>query len=196
MWKLPSIVLGAALLTAACSGDTQKVPVSGSEEQGMPQEGETAPVIEAPVMNIENKEIGTATLTEEAGGVVLELDVGGLAPGEHALHFHEKGVCTAPDFKESAGGHFNPEGKEHGFDNPNGSHAGDLENFIADEDGSAKVRYTTDAVTLGLGADNSLIDDNGTALIIHEGADDYKTDPAGDAGSPFACAEITSQHMK
>lgn len=196
MWKLPSIVLGAALLTAACSGGAEKTPAGEEQQQSTPQDGAEALVIETPIINIDNNEIGTATLTKGESGVIVELNVGGLSPGEHALHFHEKGVCTAPDFKGSAGGHFNPEGKEHGFDNPNGAHAGDLENFIADEDGNVKVRYTADAVTLDDAGDYSLLAGDGTALIIHEGADDYKTDPAGDAGDAFACAEITTANAK
>ncbi|MDV6379463.1 superoxide dismutase family protein [Sporosarcina sp. GW1-11] len=194
MWKLPSIVLGSVLLMAACGGTKEQVPVSGGEETGVDQEVAATEVV-APVRNTDGDNIGTAILTEGPSGVSLKVDVTGLTPGEHGMHFHETGVCTAPDFKASAGGHFNPTGSEHGLDNPKGHHAGDLENLVADEDGNAKVEITTDAVTLEMGKDNSLLDQNGTALIIHEGADDYKTDPAGDSGAPFACAEITSSNI-
>ncbi|ARD48591.1 superoxide dismutase [Sporosarcina sp. P37] len=198
MWKLSSMVLGAALLTAACgsASEDEKVPVNENEETPVEQENAAEPEITAPVMNVDGEEIGTVTLTEGPTGVAMDLDVTGLEPGEHGMHFHETGVCTAPDFKASAGGHFNPTGKQHGMDNPEGHHAGDLENIVADEDGNAKVSITAEEVTLESGKENSLLDEDGSALIIHEGADDYKTDPAGDSGSPFACAEITSENMK
>ncbi|WP_240315636.1 superoxide dismutase family protein [Sporosarcina sp. PTS2304] len=196
MWKLPSIVLGAALLTAACGGASdEKEPVNGNEDAVVEQE-ETMTEVVAPVHNTDGDSIGTVTLTEGPSGVSMKVDVTGLTPGEHGMHFHETGVCTAPDFKASAGGHFNPTDVEHGFDNPKGHHSGDLENLVADEEGNASVEITADVVTLEMGKDNSLLDDDGTALIIHEGADDYKTDPAGDSGAPFACAEITSTNAQ
>ncbi|PIC57608.1 superoxide dismutase [Sporosarcina sp. P12(2017)] len=198
MWKLPSIVLGSALLMAACGGtaDEEKEPVNGSSDPVVEEEGTAEPEVMAPVMNVDGEEIGSVTLTQGPSGVAMDVDVTGLEPGEHGMHFHETGVCTAPDFKESAGGHFNPTDKKHGLENPEGHHAGDLENLVADEDGNAKVTVTTDAVTLESGKDNSLLDEDGSALIIHEGADDNITDPAGDSGTPFACAEITSEKMK
>ncbi|WP_301107508.1 superoxide dismutase family protein [Sporosarcina sp.] len=194
MWKLPGIVLGAVLLTAGCNTAKEKVPVSGGES-GVEQEETAASEITAPIINTDGENIGSAVIRAENGGVAMDITATGLIPGKHGIHIHENGVCTAPDFKASAGGHFNPEGKEHGFDNPKGYHAGDLENLEADENGNAEVHITTDAVTLDLGKENSLIDDGGTALVIHEGEDDYKTDPAGDSGKPFACAEITSENL-
>ena len=201
MWKmkLPSIVLGAALLTAACGGaaDEEKDtdPVEGSGDPVVEEQDDMTEVM-APVINIDGEEIGTVMLTQGPSGVAMEIDVTGLTPGEHGMHFHEKGVCTTPDFKASAGDHFNPMDKEHGLDNPEGHHAGDLENLEADEDGNVKVSITTDAVTLEMDKDNSLLDADGTALLIHEGADDNMTDPAGDSGSPFACSEITSDNVQ
>lgn len=195
MWKLPGVVLGAVLLTAGCNSTTkEQVPVSGGETD-VEQEQTAAAEIVAPFMNVDGENIGSAVVRAENGGVEMDITVTGLTPGKHGIHIHENGVCTAPDFKASAGGHFNPEGKEHGFDNPKGYHAGDLENLEADEEGNAEVRFTTDAVTLETGKENSLLDDGGRALVIHEGEDDYKTDPAGDSGKPFACAEITSENM-
>ncbi|PIC67521.1 superoxide dismutase [Sporosarcina sp. P16a] len=201
MWKLPSIALSSALLMAACGGATDE----GNEKEKEPVNGTGDPVVEeetvepevmAPVINVDGEEIGSVTLTQGPSGVAMDIDVSGLEPGEHGMHFHETGVCTAPDFKESAGGHFNPTDKKHGLENPEGHHAGDLENLVADEEGNAKVTVTTDAVTLESGKENSLMDEDGSALIIHEGADDNITDPAGNSGTPFACAEITSENMK
>lgn len=133
--------------------------------------------------------VGTATLTELKKGVKIDLDLHGLTPGEHALHFHDKGVCKGPKF-ESAGGHFSPTPSKHGFDMDGGPHAGDMPNLIAQADGSAKLELVNVNVTLDKGP-NSLLKAGGTALVIHEKADDYKSQPAGDAGGRFACGEIT-----
>lgn len=204
MWKskmkFSSLILGAALLTAACGGaaDEEKEPaVDGGDDPVVEEQDDMEKTeVMAPMMNVDGEEIGTVMLSQGPSGVAMEVDVTGLEPGEHGMHFHETGVCTAPDFKESAGGHFNPTDKKHGLDNPDGHHAGDLENLEVDEEGNAKVNITTDAVTLDMDEDNSLLDADGTALIIHEGADDNMTDPAGDSGTPFACAEITTDHVK
>ncbi|WP_153733119.1 superoxide dismutase family protein [Sporosarcina obsidiansis] len=196
MWKLSGVVLGAVLLTVGCGGAKDKVPVSGNEDTVVSQEGTAEPQIVTPIINTDGDKIGKATLKQEDGGVSIKVKASGLEPGKHGIHIHEHGVCTAPDFKASAGGHFNPTNKEHGFDNPKGYHAGDLENIEVDEEGKVKARITTDQVTLHSGRDNSLLDNDGSALVIHEGVDDYKTDPAGDSGKPFACAEITMDQLK
>jgi superoxide dismutase, Cu-Zn family len=129
--------------------------------------------------NGKGEAIGSATLTPLAKGVKMEVDVHGLTPGEHAIHFHEKGVCTGPKF-ESAGGHYSPQKKTHGFDTAGGPHAGDMANFFAAADGSAKVEIVATEVSMGSGS-GSLLKPGGTALVIHEKADDYKSQPAGDA---------------
>lgn len=132
--------------------------------------------------------VGNAMLSPLVKGVKIILDIHGLAPGEHAIHFHEKGVCTAPKF-ESAGGHFAPLKNKHGFDMEGGPHPGDMANFFAAADGTAKVELVNSSVSLASGPD-SLVKSGGTALVIHEKADDYKSQPAGDAGGRFACGEI------
>ena len=106
----------------------------------------------------------------------------------HALHVHAVGKCEGPDFK-SAGPHFNPEEKKHGTQNPDGPHAGDLPNFEVGADGRAKTSVVATRVSLGTGT-NSLFQSNGTALVIHEKADDNLTDPAGNAGSRIACGAV------
>lgn len=133
--------------------------------------------------------IGTATLSPAPGGVKIALAVKGLAPGEHAIHVHRTAKCEAPAFT-SAGGHFNPERKQHGIDNPQGPHAGDMPNFTVDSTGRSTATVLAPGITLGDGP-HSVFTGGGTALVIHETADDMKTDPTGNAGARVACGVIT-----
>lgn len=142
----------------------------------------------AELHNTQGELIGTATLTEGSEGVKIMLEVSNLPAGEHGFHIHAVGKCEPPDFT-SAGGHFNPHGKKHGLQNPEGSHAGDLPNLTVGSDGKAKIEVVAKEVTLGEGQ-HSLFHPDGTALIIHANADDEKTDPAGNAGPRIACGVI------
>ncbi len=131
---------------------------------------------------------GTAVLTETPAGVLVHASLSGLPPGAHAFHIHDVGQCEPPDFK-SAGAHFNPGGSHHGFANAEGAHAGDLPNIFVPESGKVEVDVLARGVTLGTGA-NGLFDANGSSLVVHQAADDYKTDPAGNAGARIACGVI------
>ena len=152
--------------------------------------GQTPSRATATLVNATGVEVGRATIvpTETGTAVQITATLTNLPPGTHALHVHTVGKCDPPAFT-SAGGHFNPTGKQHGKDNPNGPHAGDLPNFEANAKGEGTISYTVPGVTFGEGAD-SLFHAGGTALVVHASADDYKTDPAGNAGARIACGVI------
>ena len=132
--------------------------------------------------------VGMAMISPvKGGGVSIDVDVKGLPPGEHALHFHAVPKCEAPF--TSAGGHFNPANKKHGTQNPEGAHAGDMSNVTVAANGIARTTITNKNVTMGA-EPNSMYANGGTALIIHAGADDMKTDPDGSAGARIVCGAI------
>ena len=132
--------------------------------------------------------VGVARLSPAGTGVQVMLAAAGLPPGMHGFHIHETGRCDPPGF-QSAGGHFAPLGTPHGFDVPNGPHAGDMRNIEVGTDGQVRVELANPRVTLGTGP-TSLFDADGSALVIHAQPDDYRSQPSGDAGARIACGVI------
>jgi Cu-Zn family superoxide dismutase len=147
-----------------------------------------AQTAKANLKNAEGKEVGNATLTQTPAGVLITLSVKSLPAGEHAFHVHAVGKCEPPF--TTAGGHFNPEKKKHGMMATDGPHAGDMPNLHIPISGELAVDVLNAAVTLEKGKANSLFGPEGTALIIHAGKDDYKTDPTGEAGGRIACGLV------
>lgn len=141
------------------------------------------------VISADGNSLGTVKLTQVPTGVLIQTDLSGLAAGSHAFHFHTTGACEPPF--DSAGGHFNPTNAEHGLTNPNGPHAGDMPNVMVAADGSLKVEVINTMVTLSEG-EKSLLDSDGSALMLHADHDDHASDPAGNAGARMACGVIAN----
>jgi superoxide dismutase, Cu-Zn family len=169
-WMGSGAVLGVILLTAGPAG---------------------AQSANAVLIDPEGNTVGNVALEQLARGVHIHAQAEGLPPGVHAFHIHQTGACEGPEF-QSAGGHFNPTEEQHGWNNPQGHHAGDFANVHVQDDGVLAVEYFTDVVTLGEG-ETSIFDEDGSAIVMHEGADDYTSDPAGHAGPRIACGVIEQQ---
>jgi len=136
------------------------------------------------------EQIGEIELAENSDGVALTVKAKNITPGEHGIHFHENGSCETPSFK-SAGGHINPMGKAHGLNNPEGPDNADMPNAVADKFNIVDYSYINARVSIS-GRDGlpALLDDNGSALVMHANRDDGKTQPIGGAGPRIACAVI------
>jgi Cu-Zn family superoxide dismutase len=160
-------------MLAGCATMEDKAPLSGG----------------ATLKDKDGKQIGVATLIQQPDGVRIAITGYRLPPGVHGLHIHAVGQCQPPEFT-TAGAHFNPMGKKHGTQNPEGAHAGDLPNLDVAANGEGGVDIVSKAVTLGAGP-TSLFGDNGTSIVIHTGPDDMKTDPTGNSGGRIACGVIT-----
>ncbi len=147
-----------------------------------------APLATATLVHSDGTPAGMARIVAPGGHAMIVVELTGIPAGPHGLHLHMTGKCEGPAFT-SAGGHLNPAGKQHGMDNPAGSHLGDLPNVTADAQGkvSAKIHYGGDPAALAA----ALFDADGSALVLHAGPDDYKTDPAGQSGARIACGVLT-----
>jgi superoxide dismutase, Cu-Zn family len=154
----------------------------------LPLAAAATPSASAVLKNADGKEVAKAMLAPAKGGVRVRVVAQGLSPGKHGMHLHAAGKCEPPDFK-TAGGHFNPGGKQHGLHNPEGAHAGDLPNLVVGKNGRGKGTFLARGATLGEG-EGSLLSPEGSALVIHAEPDDEKSDPAGNSGARIACGVV------
>lgn len=138
-------------------------------------------VAEAKLKTPTGADAGTARIREKNGGLEVTVAAMGISPGPHGVHVHTTGKCEAPDFA-SAGGHWNPTSHQHGAQNPAGPHAGDLPNLMVGADGKGSLTFM-----LPSGTFDGLLDEDGSAFVVHAGADDLKTDPSGNSGGRIAC---------
>jgi superoxide dismutase, Cu-Zn family len=170
-----TLVLGVVIAAAAGCSSLAPTPVNNTAT--------------AEIRTASGALVGTATLTEVSGGVRIVLEAKGLPPGAHGVHLHEVGKCEGPSF-DSAGAHVNPDGHRHGLLNPSGPHAGDLPNLTVAANGTGRLETMNTRITLSPGP-TSILDADGSALVIHANADDFTTDPSGNSGPRVACGVVT-----
>ena len=183
--------VSAVALISACQKPAEPAANDMATANDMGAMNEAAPAAtaqSAQLMDAGGKAIGTVEMSEDASGLTLKVTAAGLPAGTHGVHLHEKGMCEGPKF-ESAGAHWNPMTKQHGRDNPMGAHLGDLANMDATDGAEATSTYQVAGVTM-VGTGNALADADGTSLVVHAKADDYKTDPSGNSGDRIACAVL------
>ncbi|HET6535429.1 MAG TPA: superoxide dismutase family protein [Sphingomicrobium sp.] len=144
------------------------------------------PVPAPPVALVDSsgESVGSVVAAQTSGGVTLTVNASGLPHGLHGIHVHATGRCDAPKF-ESAGAHWNPAGRKHGLENPDGSHAGDLPNVTVSSSGVLQATVVLPSTSLA-----ELADSDGSALVLHAGVDDYVSDPSGNSGARIACAVL------
>ncbi|MDB4948093.1 MAG: superoxide dismutase family protein [Gemmatimonadetes bacterium] len=148
----------------------------------------SGPVRDFALRDAGGAEVGTVRLQGASHGTRVTVRVHGLTPGMHGVHLHQTGVCEGPAFT-SAGPHWNPTGKKHGWANPEGHHMGDLPNLTVNADGTGMMDFSVEAPYAA--GPTSVLDADGSALVVHASMDDNKTDPSGNSGARIACAAIT-----
>jgi Cu-Zn family superoxide dismutase len=175
-----SLLINSALILAVCSACSASQLGRNAVARAV-----------AVVHDVNGATVGTAQLSQDANGLVT-VDIASLAlpAGTHGIHFHAVGICDggATAFS-TAGAHYNPLGKEHGLENPNGPHAGDAPNIVIPASGIGAVAFSTNRVSLTPGT-ISLFDADGSSIVVHANADDQRTQPSGNSGARVACGVV------
>jgi Cu-Zn family superoxide dismutase len=184
------VALASLMGSAAHVSTAQEATPASSAQMATPMATPVA-ALDVPLIDMTGAAVGLATFSEGSDGVTLTVLIEGLAPGEHGWHLHEMGICEPGGVEPfgSAGGHWNPTAMSHGGPDDERHHAGDFGNLTASENGLAEVEITTTDFSLGDGP-ASVYDEDGTAIIIHEGMDDLTTQPDGDSGMRYACGIV------
>lgn len=184
-------VLGAGSAFAQTDAPADAEGAAAETTQAEAAAAEIGATATASFKGVDGADHGTAALTQTNSGVLIRAELTGLPPGPHGFHFHTTGACEPPF--ESAGGHVNPTNVKHGFLAEGGPHIGDLPNIDVPETGNATVEQLNAFVSLSPDSGNTLLDEDGTSLLVHAGADDYKTDPSGESGDRIACGVVEAQ---
>lgn len=182
---LPVIAVVAAAFACARSTQSSTGTTSISAQGSNRATGGRATAVAA-MKDSAGNDLGTVTVSESASGLTVAGPLHGLPPGTHGIHLHTVGQCVPPF--TSAGPHWNPTNKQHGTENPQGPHLGDMPNMSVGPDSTSTVSVTTTGGTLS--GPNPLLDADGATVIIHAGPDDLRTDPAGNSGARIACGVV------
>jgi Cu-Zn family superoxide dismutase len=178
----PALPLLALAFVAGCATTSASAGSSASSSaSGSPG------TAQATLHDQSGRDVGTLSVNETGRGFVITGTLDHLPPGIHGIHIHTVGSCTGSF--TSAGGHWNPTGRQHGFDNPMGPHMGDLQNITVAADSSADVAVSNRGGGL-LRGPGGLLDGDGAAIVVHSGPDDYRSDPAGNSGARIACGVL------
>jgi len=176
--RTTSATLALSILAIAATVGCKSIPASGARSAT------------ATLRDVNGREVGTLQFEDHgSAGVLVNGSFQNLSAGQHGIHFHAVGSCEVAANFTAAGAHFNPAGRSHGLANPQGPHAGDLPNLEIGQFQNGAYRATTTRVTLGNGGP-TLLDADGSAVVVHAAADDQKTDPAGNSGTRIACGVI------
>lgn len=170
---------GAALALSACAAEREPID---------PIDPIAPTMLTADVRSPDGVTLARATVTESGDSLRVRVEAEALPPGAYGAHIHQTGRCDPPGF-ESAGGHWNPTNRAHGKDDPDGMHKGDLPNLLVGTDGRGSFEFTIPAASIA-GRPNPVLDGDGAAVVVHAGADDYRTDPSGNSGARIGCGVL------
>lgn len=195
MRKVALLTLSVLFLSVSCKNTPKKEKEAVTEKEEPAATGAKTETVEELTVQMDPKsdsEVkGMAIFKEENGTVTMTATFEGLEPGEHAIHLHEKADCSSPDGK-STGGHWNPTFEKHGkWGDAEGYHKGDIGNFTADEEGKGAITFSTDEWCIDCDDDTKNI--VGKGVIVHQGADDFTSQPSGAAGARISCGGVILQ---